>query len=1111
MFAQYFIKRPVAAIVIALGMILMGLLALTALPLSQYPDVVPPQVVITAFYPGQSAAKVSAEVAQPIEEQINGVENMLYMESQCTNDGAMRLVVTFEVGTDPDKAQVLVQNRVAVATPKLPDVTKTIGVVTKKQSSAILLVVSMYSDAGKDGQPIHDQLTISNYARVRVKDELARINGVGDVFMFGEREYSIRIWLDPNKMADYKLKAEDVVAAIRSQNLTVAAGQIGAPPSPGNQNFQYVITMQGRLPDTTAFEQIVVKSSGNDQLVRLTEVVRDTRIDTTTKAEIKGVELGARNYDTSAMLDGQPSIGMPIFQLPGGNAFNTAELVLAKVKELEKSFPAGMKATVVFNPTTFVQESVNEVVKTLFEAVVLVALVVLLFLQNWRAAIIPMLAVPVALIGTLAVMYLLGYSINNLTLFGMVLAIGIVVDDAIVVVEAVEVQIAKGLNPREATEVAMKEVSGAIIGVSVVLVSVFGPAALIPGITGLFFKQFAVTIAVSTIFSLINSLTLSPALCPILLQGHGAKKDILQKLAGWLIGSWFNWLFTKASNMYGWAVGKMLRVSLVLLLIYGGLLAFTAFTFSKIPAGFIPQQDQGYAVVNVNLPDGASLVRTEKVMQRITDICLGPKGPDGQRDKEKGVRGIDHVTAISGYSIFAQANISSSGGIYLSFAPFEKRHGLKAEAILKELNGKLAAIEEADAQAFGAPPILGLGNAGGFKLQLKDQGNYGPAVLEGMTWNLIGQIGADAKKNPGIVGTFSTYRSGAPQLRLDIDTERCFRMGIPDSDVKNALQIYLGSLYVNDVTLDNRNWQVNVQADASNRTRKEDILALKVRAPGGEMVPLAGLIRITEVDGPTKFNRYNLFPSADVNGFTIPALVSSGQAMDRVKALAERELPPDVTIEWTDMAYQQQKANNTVVQIPGVYKFQGDTTLLVFALSTLLAYLVLAFLYESFLLPLAVVLIVPMCLFAAAIGLSIVQLDLNVFTQIGLVVLVGLASKNAILIVEFAKQRREEGETRWDAAVDAAKSRLRPILMTSLAFILGVLPLVIAEGAGAEMRRALGTAVFSGMIGVTIFGIIFTPIFYTVLQRFRDGKKKDEVKSLPAPPSAEHKMHTTPA
>ncbi len=913
MFALFFVKRPIAAIVIAIATLMAGGLALVALPLSQYPNVVPPQVVVMAYYPGQNASKVAVEVAQPIEEQINGVEKMLYMESQCTNDGVMRLVVTFEVGTNPDQAQVFVQNRVSIAVPRLPEVTRNIGVTTKKQSTAILMVVSMFSENDSKGKPIHDQLTVSNFAKTRVRDELARIDGVGDVFMQGEREYSIRIWLDPNKMADLYTTATDVTNAIRSQNLTVAAGQLGAPPAPAGQSFQLVLKTQGRLPDVAAFEEIVVKALPDEKLVFL----RDLVCDDDPIANRRGIELGARSYDTASTLDGRPSIGMPIFQLPGGNAFDTAEQVSLKMESLEKQFPEGMKYAIVFNPTTFVAESVAEVVRTLFEAVALVAIVVLLFLQNWRAALIPMLAVPVALVGTLAVMLLLGYSINNLTLFGMVLAIGIVVDDAIVVVEAVEVKIANGMNPREATEAAMKEVSAAVIGVSLVLVAVFGPAALIPGITGLFFRQFAVTIAVATLLSLLNSLTLSPALCPLLLRGHNEKKDLLVRLSQLLIGSWFNRSFVVLADVYGRWIGKLLRFSAIMLVVYVAFLAMTGYGLSLLPSGFIPLQDQGYLVVNVTLPDGASLERTEKVMTRITDIALGPLLPDGGRDKSQAVSGIDHITSVAGYSVFAQANISNAGGIYVSLSPFEHRKGRHADQIMADLNGKLSEIQEAQAQAFGAPPILGLGNAGGFKLQIQDRNNYGEAALEGMTWNLIEQVNVDAATNPGIVGAFSTYRSGAPQLELQIDADRCFKMGIPVADVKSALQVFLGSLYVNDVTLDNRNWQVNVQADARFRSNVDDIGAIKVRSPTGAMVPLAGLVRIRPIDGPTKVNRYNLYPSADVNGFNIPFLLSSGQAIQKLETIAERELPPGMTFEWTDMAFQQKRASNTVVKIPG--------------------------------------------------------------------------------------------------------------------------------------------------------------------------------------------------
>ncbi|QVL34698.1 efflux RND transporter permease subunit [Telmatocola sphagniphila] len=1148
MFAQFFIVRPVAAIVLALMTVLVGVLALTALPISQYPDVVPPQVVITAAYPGQNAQKVSLEVAAPIEEQINGVEGMLYMESQCTNDGAMRLTCTFKVGTNPDMAQVLVQNRVAIALPKVPDVVRNIGVVTKKQSTAILLVVNIFSDRDpKTGQFVKDQLEVSNFARLQVKDELARLNGVGDVSMFGEREYSMRIWLDPNKMADYSLAVGDVTRAISEQNLTVAAGQIGAPPAPAGQNFQLVVNTQGRLLNAEEFENIVVYRSG-EKLVRLKSVVRDTKV--VDGLSVKGIELGARSYDSESFLDGQPAVGLPIYQLPGANAFETAQLVRNTMKKLEANFPEGIKYAIVFDPTVAVEASVAEVVKTLIEALVLVAIVVMVFLQNWRAAVIPMLAVPVALIGTLAAMYVLGYSINNLTLFGMVLAIGIVVDDAIVVVEAVEFHMARGMTPLAATQLAMQEVSGAIIGVSLVLVAVFVPSLLIPGITGLFFKQFAVVVAVSTLLSAFNSLTLSPALCPLLLKPHGhppaeseeshaattpARRmdalpafgvslivgliaahffgDVLGGLlpktwshftkeivvfliamipgyfstqaVNWLL-SWFflyfNWGFDKTIEGYGWSVNRMIRLSLIMMVVYVGLIGMTIRGFSRVPAGFIPQQDQGYLVVNIQLPDGASVERSRRVIEKLNDICLGPALPDGTRDRSQGIKGIQNVIGLAGFSIFATANISNTGGAYITLDPFEDRKGLHADAIMNELNKKLSQIEEGSATAFGAPPIMGLGNAGGFKMQIQDRQNYGLGVLEGMTWNLA----FAAMKEPGIPSAFSTFRASSPQLNVKIDADRAFKLGVSDKDVKDALQVYLGSAYVNDITLLNRNWQVNVQADSSFRDQEEDIYKLKVRNSKGDMVPLAALVKVERIQGPSKVNRYNMYPAADLSGFTIPTIITTGQALDRMEQIAKRDLPPNMTYEWTDMAYQQVQAANTKVQIPGVFTFQGDSTVIVFGLSTLLAFLVMAYIYESFLLPLSVVLIVPMCLFSAVIGLGIARLDLNIFTQIGLVVLVGLASKNAILIVEFAKQKREEGKPRWEAALQAAKLRLRPILMTSFAFILGVVPLVIAEGAGAEMRRALGTAVFSGMIGVTIFGIFFTPVFYVLMQRLRD-------------------------
>jgi multidrug efflux pump len=1075
MIPRFFIDRPIAAGVISFLIVLVGALALTSLPIAQYPEVVPPQVVVTAVYPGANAQTVAETVATPIELEVNGVERMMYMESQCTNDGAMRLTISFEPGTNPDQAQVLVQNRVAIATAKLPEEVRRIGVVTKKQSSAILMVVTLFSETDPaTGQPMLEQLEVSNYATLNVKDELARLPGVGDVFAFGLREYSIRIWLDPAKMADQNLSASDVIAAIRSQNQQVAAGQIGQQPAPKGQAFQLTINTQGRLPNAAAFEEIIVGTGPNEQIVRLKSVAH--------------VELGARNYDTSATLDGRPSLGLPIFQLPGGNALETADAVHRKMEELSARFPKGISYSIVFNPTTFVRDSIREVVKTLVEAFLLVFAVVLVFLQSWRAALIPMIAVPVSLIGTFAAMAALGFTVNNLTLFGMVLAIGIVVDDAIVVVEAVEAEIAKGLSPREATRKAMDEVSGAIIGVSLVLAAVFIPSAFLSGITGQFFRQFAVTIAVSTLISAVNSLTLSPALCPLLLRGHNQKKDPVDWVLAKVIGSWFNWLFHKSSTGYAWGVGKLARIGVIVLFVYVMLLGVTYYGFRMIPGGFIPQQDQGYLIVNITLPDGASVQRSEAVVARVTDLCLGPVGPDGKRDRSRGIAGIGHCTGVAGYSVLSSAALSNSAGVYISLDPFEERVPAKrtAAVILDDLRKRLSEIQEAQVDPFGAPPILGLGNAGGFKMQVLDRGKLGPGALEGMTWNLA----LAAMKERGIPSAFSTFRSANPQLFVEVDRDRVQQMGLSIQAVNDTLQAYLGSVYVNDVTLEQRTWQVNVQAEPEARARESDIGKLKVRGPKGDMIPLEGLIRVRTVDGPSKVNRFQMYQSADVNGFTVPFLISSGQAIERMERIAERELPPGLGYAWQDMAYQQKKAASQEIKLLGRTLFRGDTTLLVFALSALMAFLVLAFLYESLVLPLAVILVVPMCLLCAAVGLMASRGDLNIFSQIGLTVLVGLACKNAILIVEFAKQRRAAGANRIDAAMEASRSRLRPILMTSFAFILGVVPLVVAEGAGSEMRKAIGIPVLSGMLGVTLFGLVLTPVFYVLLDWFRPAVGK---------------------
>jgi multidrug efflux pump len=1077
---QFFITRPVFAMVLSVLITLGGVLALTQLPIAQYPEVVPPQVVVTAFYPGADARTVSETVAAPLEQQVNGVENMLYMESQATNDGAMRLTVTFRQGTNADMAQVLVQNRVNAALSQLPEEVRRLGVVTKKQSTAILLVVNLVAtkDAKTDAEVFEQQLAVSRHANLSVKDELARIEGVGDVFMFGNRDYAMRVWLDPEKMTDLNLTPAEVVDAIRKQNVQVAAGQVGQPPVPKGQTRQLVVNTQGRLKSEQQFKDIVVKTGEKGEaLVRVGDVAR--------------VELGAKAYDSSSALDNKPSVGLPVFQLPGGNAFKTAGDIKEKMKQLRASpdWPDGIEYRIVYDPTDFVRASVEAVVHTLFEAIVLVFVVVLLFLQNWRAALIPMIAVPVSLVGTLAVMLVFGYSINNLTLFAMVLAIGIVVDDAIVVVEAVEFHIARGLSPLEATRKAMSEVSMAIVGVSLVLCAVFIPAAMVPGLTGQFFRQFAVTIAVSTLISMFNSLTLSPALCPLLLRDHHAKKDIVDKalfaLLGWWLFKGFNWTFDRATKLYGKSVGWLIRLALIVLVVYGLLLALTGWGFGKVPSGFIPQQDQGYLVVNLELPPGAAVERTDAVMEQVAKACLETDG-------------IANTVQISGYSIFSSANIPNNGGIYVCLKPFEERKGRTAEAILRDLNAKFAQIRGGTATAFGAPPILGLGNAGGFKMQIQDRGSLGSETLEGMTWALAGE----ASKNPreGIPAAFSSFRSNNPQLFLQVDRDRVQQMGVSVQAVNDALQSYMGQVYVNDITLDNRNWQVTVQADGQFRRTVDDFARIKVRGPKGEMIPVAGLLKTEPYQGPSKVNRYNMYPSADLNGVTIPFLISSGQALAKMEALAKRDLPPGLSYEWTDMAYQQKAAENTVIALPGVASFRGDTTLLVFALGILVAFLVLAALYESWLLPLAIVMIVPMCLLSAVLGLLVTFQDLNIFSQIGLVVLVGLATKNAILIVEFAKQKREEGMARREAAIEAASQRLRPILMTSFAFILGVVPLLIGEGAGSEMRKALGTAVFSGMLGVTVFGIFFTPVFYAVIEKLR-GEPTKPAAHQPEPPA----------
>jgi multidrug efflux pump len=1151
MFSHFFIDRPIFAGVLSVVIILIGGVALVKLPIAQYPEVVPPVVQVSAIYPGANAKTVAETVATPIEQEVNGVERMLYMSSRCTNDGQMYLDVTFEVGTNLDMAQVLVQNRVSIAEAKLPEEVKRQGVTTKKKSPAILLCVNLVSPTGQ-----FDQLYLSNFALTNVKDDLARIKGVGDVSFLGPRDYSMRIWLDPTKLAARNMTVGDVVKAIREQNIQVAAGRIGQPPVPAGANlpFQLTVNTQGRLTSEAEFEKIIVKTGNQGQMLYLRDVVRDPKTDAAGKPIDKGAQLGAKNYDVNSYLDGQAAVTLAAFQLPGSNALETAEAIKAKMQELKSKFPEGIEYKIYYDTTVFIDESIHEVYKTLGEAFVLVFLVVLVFLQDWRATVVPMIAVPVSLIGTFMLMAALGFSLNNLSLFGLVLAIGIVVDDAIVVVENVERYLSMGHNAREASRKAMEEVSGPVVAIGLVLSAVFIPTAFMAGISGQFFRQFALTIAAATLISVFNSLTLSPALCALLFKGHGAsehghgeaghaKKEAMPPIGlailGGLVGyswltppllrlmgfetgghgehataaqpsevllwgvragaflaaaaaSWFlaglvnkvlgvffagfNWVFDRGINGYGWLVGGLLRVSFIMLVVYGGLMALTYLGFKVVPTGFIPDQDKGYLVVNAQLPDGASLERSDEIVKQLSDIAR--KTP-----------GVAHTIDLPGYSVLLSTNISNVGGMFVILEPFEERKGdpaRSAKAVAANLRAAYREILKAQVVVFGAPAIDGLGTTGGFKMQVQDRRGAGLRTLQGSVQNLAEKGNAD----PRLVGLFSSFTVSQPQLYVEIDREKVKNQKVSLDDVNMALQAYLGSYYVNDVTLFNRNWQVNVQADAPYRLREEDIGKIEVRNANGDRVQLRTFITVKKDSGPAVVNHYNLYPSAEINGNMAPG-VSSGQAIDIMDALAAEALPSTMGSSWTEITLQQILASQDVM------------TKLAFPLAVVLVLLVLAAQYESLSLPIAIILIVPMCLLAAIAGVWMVKLDNNIFTQIGLVVLVGLAAKNAILIVEFAKQRQDQGLNRYDATVEACRLRLRPILMTSFAFILGVVPLVLAKGAGAEMRVALGVAVFSGMLGVTVFGLCFTPIFYVVIRRFTEGKAPAPAGLAATPPKAD--------
>jgi multidrug efflux pump len=1052
-FSHFFINRPIFATVLSLVTVIVGALAVFQLPIAQFPNIVPPTIIVTARYPGANPQVLADTVAAPIEQEVNGVENMLYMSAQNAGDGSMTLTITFKLGTDIDKAQVQVQNRVAVAEPKLPEEVRRLGITTAKRSPDITLVVNLISPNGQ-----FDKLYIDNYAYLQVKDALARLPGVGNVTIFGARDYSMRIWLDPDKVSSRGLTASDVVNAIREQNVQVAAGIIGQQPMSKNVPFQLTVNAQGRLIDESQFGDIVIKTGADGEVTRVRDVAR--------------IELAARDYSMDSKLNGQPNASLGIFQLPGSNSIETSDAVHAMMARLKERFPPGLDYRIVFDTTGFTRESIRAVLHTLVEAMLLVVLVVVIFLQTWRASIIPLLAVPVSLIGTFAAMAAMGFSLNNLSLFGLVLAIGIVVDDAIVVVENVERHIAEGLSPAAATHKAMDEVSSAVVAVGLVLSAVFIPTAFISGITGQFYRQFALTIAVSTLISAFNSLTLSPALCAILLKPHGVRGDwltrLLDRTLGWFFRG-FNRLFTHASNGYSRVVGRLLRMSVAAIAVYFGLLALTYVLFERVPTGFIPPQDKGYIAMMAQLPDAASLERTGEVIDRISKIAR----------ETPGVKATIDLAGLSPISLTASPN---AGTIFVILDEFSKRKAknLTGEAIVAELRKRCAGIQEAFVGVFPPPAVQGLGIVGGFKMQVQDRGGAGLPALQAATFQLIGA----ANKENSVQGVLSSFRAGVPQLYVDVDRVKAKSMRVPLSGVFDTLQIYLGSLYVNDFNLFGRTYQVTAQADIPFRREPNDILNFKTRNASGDMVPLGTLVNVRDVSGPDKIVRYNMYPSAEVTGTPSPG-VSSGQSIATMERLAHETLPPTMGFEWTELTLQEILAGNTAVFI--------------FPLCVLFVFLTLAAQYESWSLPLAIILIVPMCLFSAIGGVFLRGMDNNIFTQIGFVVLVGLACKNAILIVQFAKHRQDEAKvSRFEAAVEASRLRLRPILMTSFAFIFGVVPLVLASGAGAEMRRALGTAVFSGMLGVTFFGIFLTPIFYSVIRRFAEHKRRVPERLPPA-------------
>ncbi|WCL55304.1 efflux RND transporter permease subunit [Gimibacter soli] len=1035
-FFQNFIDRPIFATVISILIVIVGAVSYIGLPVSQYPEVAPPTIQVVANYPGASAETVADTVATPIEQEINGVEGMLYMLSQATGDGLLTITVTFATGTDLDDAQVLVQNRVAIAEPRLPEEVRRLGVITRKNSPDLMMVIHLSSPDGS-----RDQLYISNYAKTQIVDRLARIEGVGEARIFAERAYSMRVWLDPDRIAARELTAGDVVSALRRNNLQVASGVINQLPVKDQGAFELGVRTQGRLTAPEEFANIVVKTDTEGRVTRVRDIGR--------------VELGAQDFSNNGYLNADPALPIAIFQRPGSNALATAAEIIAAMEDIASEFPAGMVHTIAYNPTDYIERSVDAVYDTIFEAILLVVIVIAVFLQSWRASLIPVIAIPVSLIGTFAVMAAFGFSINNLTLFGLVLAVGIVVDDAIVVVENVERYLKAGLPAREAARKTLSEVGGALIAIALVLVAVFVPAAFITGISGQFYRQFALTIATATVISAIVSLTLSPALAALLLKAHGEEGEEGHKARPWdayvtRFSDAFNKGFDRLSDRYGALTEKLTGRTLAMSGVYAGLLLATVLVFARVPTGFIPQQDVGYFITVIQLPPGSSLSRTDEVVRRASAILAEHPA-------------IANAAAFAGFDGATFTNAPNAGAIFSPLKPFEERlsDGWTIDKVMGEVQMKFFGIKEAMIFVVQPPPVSGIGSAGGWKLYLQDRGGRGSAMLAGQAYGLMGA----ASQSPVVRQPFTLFNTATPQIYADIDRVKAQMLGVPPERIFETLEVYLGSAFVNDFNFLGRTYRVTARADGEFRDDPSDISGLRTRSDNGEMVPIGSVATFENQTAPYRVSRYNLYPAAELIGDVAPGY-STGDAIAEMEGIAANVLPDGFAIEWTDLAYQELT--------------QGDTSVVAFSLAVVFVFLLLAALYESWMLPLAVILIVPMCILAAMIGVSMRGMDNNILTQIGLLVLIGLAAKNAILIVEFARQLENEGRTRFEAAVEAARLRLRPILMTSFAFIFGVIPLAIASGAGAEMRQSLGTAVFSGMLGVTFFGLIFTPVFYVI-------------------------------